>query len=104
MAPAVLRCWLYNSRHGSRSADPQRHRGAGAGVCSRAGLMEPQIHYVRTTGGVPIAYYEMCEGQPFVWMDMLYSHIQRYDFTCGLPGLLMPFLSTCSTFERRSDA
>jgi pimeloyl-ACP methyl ester carboxylesterase/DNA-binding CsgD family transcriptional regulator len=38
--------------------------------------MEPQIRYLRTPDGVTLAYYEMGKGQPALWLDMPYSHVQ----------------------------
>jgi DNA-binding CsgD family transcriptional regulator/pimeloyl-ACP methyl ester carboxylesterase len=38
--------------------------------------VEPQVSYVRTKDGTSIAYYDVGEGLPVVWMDMPYSHLQ----------------------------
>jgi DNA-binding CsgD family transcriptional regulator/pimeloyl-ACP methyl ester carboxylesterase len=37
---------------------------------------EPQIGYVRSSDGATIAYYDIGEGRPVVWLDMPYSHLQ----------------------------
>jgi DNA-binding CsgD family transcriptional regulator/pimeloyl-ACP methyl ester carboxylesterase len=37
---------------------------------------EPQIGYVRTGDGATVAYYDIGQGRPVVWMDMPYSHLQ----------------------------
>ena len=38
--------------------------------------VEPQVSFVRTKDGTSIAYYDVGDGLPVVWMDMPYSHLQ----------------------------
>ena len=37
--------------------------------------MEPRVQYVQTADGVNIAYYEMGQGVPYVYMNMPFSHL-----------------------------
>src|SRR3989304_1173035 len=38
--------------------------------------MEPRIQYAQTADGVSIAYWVLGEGQPFVHLSLVFSHIQ----------------------------
>jgi hypothetical protein len=37
--------------------------------------MEPRVQYVKTADGVNIAYYEMGQGVPYVYMNIPFTHL-----------------------------